>query len=156
MNISLHAGPCTGMRCSIDRSRHSLSICAASRGKCSQSWMPGTRVAIGLNSPRISTGASGFMSHRSMWLGPPNRKMKMHELNRPGAAGQRRPAAAAQAGQIEAASSPAGSSRRRATARAAKLAPSLAAESKIENMRPIKDREHPTRRPSHAVQAIRA
>ena len=30
-------------------------------------------VAIGLNSPRISVGASGFMSHMSRWLGPPLR-----------------------------------------------------------------------------------
>src|SRR5436309_1224129 len=39
--------------------------------------MPGTVVAIGLNSPRISTGAAGFMSHMSRWLGPPLRKMRM-------------------------------------------------------------------------------
>lgn len=72
------------MRCSIDRNRHSLSIWAASMGKCSQTWMPGVLVAMGLNSPRISAGASGFMSHRSMWLGPPNRKMKMQERTRRG------------------------------------------------------------------------
>ena len=34
-------------------------------------WTPGTDVAIGLNSPRISAGASGFMSKVSRWLGPP-------------------------------------------------------------------------------------
>ena len=31
---------------------------------------PAALVAIGLNSPRISAGASGFMSHMSRWLGP--------------------------------------------------------------------------------------
>ena len=30
-------------------------------------------VAIGLNSPRMPSGASGFMSHMSRWLGPPLR-----------------------------------------------------------------------------------
>ena len=35
--------------------------------------MPGTLVLIGLNSPRYSTGASGFRSYMSMWLGPPFR-----------------------------------------------------------------------------------
>jgi hypothetical protein len=33
--------------------------------------MPCTFVEIGENSPRISVGASGFMSHMSSWLGPP-------------------------------------------------------------------------------------
>ena len=81
------------MRCSIERSRQSLSIWAANSGRCSQSWMPGTRVSTGRNSPRISAGASGFMSHRSMWLGPPNRKMKMQAFARrspaPGAAARK-------------------------------------------------------------------
>ena len=36
-------------------------------------------MAIGLNSPRISAGALGFTSHMSRWLGPPSRKIKMHE-----------------------------------------------------------------------------
>ncbi len=42
-----------------------LSMRAASCGKTSQIWMPGTLVAIGLNSPRISAGASVLMSHMS-------------------------------------------------------------------------------------------
>ncbi len=37
--------------------------------------MPGTLVEIGLNSPRIPSGASGFMSHMSRWLGPPFKKI---------------------------------------------------------------------------------
>ena len=45
---------------------------------CSENWSPGTLVAIGLNSPRIAAGASGFMSHMSSWLGPPLRKTRMH------------------------------------------------------------------------------
>ncbi len=50
-----------------------LSIIVAIRGKCSQIWMPGTFVSIGLNSPRNSVGASGFRSHMSMCGGPPGR-----------------------------------------------------------------------------------
>ena len=42
--------------------------------------MPGTFVAIGWKSPRTSTGAFGFMSHKSIWLGPPNRKMNTHDF----------------------------------------------------------------------------
>ena len=34
----------------------SLSIIFACSGRCSQIWMPGTFVVIGLNSPRISAG----------------------------------------------------------------------------------------------------
>ena len=34
-------------------------------------------MAIGRNSPRISAGAAGFMSHMSRWLGPPSRKIRM-------------------------------------------------------------------------------
>ena len=41
--------------------------------------MPGALVAIGLNGPRISTGASGFMSQVSNWLGAPRLKIMMHE-----------------------------------------------------------------------------
>ena len=46
LKISLHAGPCTFMLCVIERSKQILSICPASRGKCSQTWIPGTFVAI--------------------------------------------------------------------------------------------------------------
>ena len=38
---------------------------------------PGVRVAIGLNSPRISSEASGFMSKVSICESPPDKKMKM-------------------------------------------------------------------------------
>jgi hypothetical protein len=37
---------------------------------------------MGLNSPRTSAGAAGFMSHMSRWLGPPLRKMTMQESAR--------------------------------------------------------------------------
>ncbi len=37
--------------------------------------MPGALVLIGLNGPRISSGASGFMSNRSSWLGAPRLKI---------------------------------------------------------------------------------
>ncbi len=41
-----------------------------------RSRRPGARVAIVLNSPRISTGASGFKSNVSRWLGAPVKKIK--------------------------------------------------------------------------------
>ncbi len=50
-----------------------LSDRAASRGRCSQTKVPGTFDRIGRNSPRNCEGASGFMSNVSSWLGPPNR-----------------------------------------------------------------------------------
>src|SRR5206468_5668005 len=49
----------------------------ACRGRCSPIWMPGTLVAIGLNSPRTSTGALGLRSYMSMWLGPPASHSRM-------------------------------------------------------------------------------
>ena len=40
-------------------------------GRCSQTRIPGTLVAIEPNAPRTSAGACGFRSTVSMWLGPP-------------------------------------------------------------------------------------
>src|SRR4051794_41768264 len=40
--------------------------------------MPGTEVAIGLNSP--ASAVPGFMSNVSFWLGPPSIHSKMHDL----------------------------------------------------------------------------
>ena len=77
---------CTGRRRgrrvapTTERMTAHLSIAAASCGKTSQIWMPGTLVAIGLNSPRISAGASVLMSHMSWCGGPPPRKMLMTAL----------------------------------------------------------------------------
>src|SRR5262245_30722718 len=51
----------------------SLSIIRAMVGKSSQISMPGTLVAMGVNSPRTSAGASGLRSHMSMCGGPPGR-----------------------------------------------------------------------------------
>ena len=56
-----------------ERTTASLSHMRACMGKCSQIWTPGTLVAIGLNSPRNSIGASGLRSYMSMWDGPPPR-----------------------------------------------------------------------------------
>ena len=49
------------------------------RGRCSETGRPGKLLGMDLNSPRISAGASGFMSHMSRWLGPPFKKMTMQE-----------------------------------------------------------------------------
>jgi hypothetical protein len=46
-------------------------------GKCSQICTPVTFVFVGLNLPRTSAGASGFMSQVSCWPGDPTRKMVM-------------------------------------------------------------------------------
>ncbi len=42
--------------------------------------MPGTTVSIGLNSLRMPSGASGFMSHMSCCGGPPHRYSRMQLL----------------------------------------------------------------------------
>lgn len=59
-----------------------MCITLAKPGKCSPSIIPGTEDAIGLNSPRISAGASGFISHMSRWLEPPFKKITMQESAR--------------------------------------------------------------------------
>ena len=48
-----------------ERMMANLSIIAASRGMCSQIWMPGTFVLIGRNEPRMSDGADIFKSYMS-------------------------------------------------------------------------------------------
>ncbi len=58
-------------RCVTERRIVYLSASAASRGRCSVIARPGTRVAMGWNSPRISTGASGLRSRMSRCDGPP-------------------------------------------------------------------------------------
>ena len=44
-------------------------------------WMSFDAVVIGLNGPRISAGASGLGSNRSIWLGAPRLKIMMTELS---------------------------------------------------------------------------
>src|SRR5207248_8111737 len=58
----------------------SLSRLAACRGRCSQNRTPGNRVAIVPYGPRTSLGASGFGSHMSRWLGPPESQMRMTDF----------------------------------------------------------------------------
>src|SRR2546421_8711392 len=48
-----------------------LSMIRALIGSRSQICIPGTLVGIAPNSPRYSSGPSGFGSHVSCWLGPP-------------------------------------------------------------------------------------
>ena len=43
--------------------------------------MPGTLVEMGLYGPRIVSGALGFISHVSTWLGPPHSNTKMHDFS---------------------------------------------------------------------------
>ena len=56
------------------------SIIRASRGMYSQMSRPGTLVGIGLYSPRMPEGASGFMSNMSRCGGPPARNTMMTAL----------------------------------------------------------------------------
>src|SRR5207244_6663571 len=63
-----------------ERMTTNWSIRAAIWGKTSPICTPGTWVEIGLNSPRISSGASGLMSHMSWWGGPPPRQILMTDL----------------------------------------------------------------------------
>src|SRR5436190_2445518 len=58
----------------------SLSIRSAMRGSSSLTWMPGTLVLLVENSPRTASPAFGLGSQRSMWLGPPQLKMRMTDL----------------------------------------------------------------------------
>ena len=64
----------------------SLSTLAASLGRCSQIRRPGTDVSIGLNSPRMPSGASGFMSNESCWPSPPLSRITITDFARPGLA----------------------------------------------------------------------
>src|SRR5262245_11734275 len=65
------------------RIRQARCIQRARRGRCSQMRTPGAEVAIGLNSPRISAGASGLRLTMSWWLGPPRRLKRMTDLAGP-------------------------------------------------------------------------
>ena len=67
----------------------SLSQIVEIRGNSSQIWMPGTLVWIGLNSPRISAGASGLGSKVSCCGGPPWSQRKMTFLALPKVAPRR-------------------------------------------------------------------
>ena len=67
----------------IERMTLSLSATFATRGNSSQKCMPGTFVRMGSNSPRISSGASGFGSKVSCCGGPPPRKRIIQDLARP-------------------------------------------------------------------------
>src|SRR4029434_6919801 len=74
-----------------------LSASFACSGNISQMSMPETLVLMGRNSPRISEGASGFISYMSIWLrhttqanththasglGPPQRQIMITDLSR--------------------------------------------------------------------------
>src|SRR3954452_3083011 len=65
----------------IDRIRANLLVSFAIRVCSSLIRMPGTAMAIGLYGPRISSGAPGLRSQVSRWLGPPHRRMKMHDFS---------------------------------------------------------------------------
>ena len=74
------ASLCSATLCVIERITAYCSESFANRGISSQIWKPGVAVLMGRYGPRISCGASGFMSHESSWLSPPYWWMKMQDL----------------------------------------------------------------------------
>src|SRR5262249_28473735 len=58
----------------------SLSVTAAIFGNNSQKRTPGIRVGMVPNGPRYSSGAFGFGSQVSSWLGPPHSQSKTTDL----------------------------------------------------------------------------
>ena len=69
--------------CDIDRTIASYWPAPPGAGRCSQIRIPGTAVSIGLNSPRIFSGASGFMSNESCCPRPPLRRITITDRARP-------------------------------------------------------------------------
>lgn len=65
------------LACVSERTIDQRWLRPASSGRCSQTWTPGVRVAIGRNSPRMPSGASGLGSKLSCCASPPERKMKI-------------------------------------------------------------------------------
>ena len=57
-----------------------MSAIFACSGRISEISKASLFVRIGLKGPRISLGASGFMSQRSCWLGAPRLKIMMQDL----------------------------------------------------------------------------
>ena len=87
MPVSIMCVACSwlGRPCVIERTTAQpvgpgRQAAAGARRPCT----PGARVAIGLNSPRISAGASGFRSNVSRWLGAPVRKIRITDFALPG------------------------------------------------------------------------
>ena len=62
----------------------SLSETPASFGNSSQNRTPGMRVGMVANGPRYSSGAFGFGSKVSSWLGPPHSHSRMTAFADPG------------------------------------------------------------------------
>ncbi len=71
---------CSSIMPTIERIRATLSITPAILGSSSPIWTPGSRVAIGLNSPRMPTGASGLRSKVSWCAWPPDRYTMITDL----------------------------------------------------------------------------
>src|SRR5437588_7902208 len=69
--VKAKATPCSGYGCVSERMTVVRSITFAMFGNSSQTWQPGSDEGITPNWPRISTGASGFGSTHSSWLGEP-------------------------------------------------------------------------------------
>src|SRR5450755_3202967 len=67
----------------MERISVALLMADAIIGMVSLKFVPGIFVLMGLNSPRILSGASGLGSQISMWLGPPCRKTMITDFALP-------------------------------------------------------------------------
>src|SRR5260370_40596664 len=65
------AGPWEGIVWDRERSMVTLSATWPVLGKCSETWMPSALVAMGLNSPRMPSGAFDLSSHGTRCCGTP-------------------------------------------------------------------------------------
>ncbi len=65
------------------------SITLARLGRCSHTSSPASDDGIGCIEPRISTGAPGFISNVSSWLGEPYRNSTMQSCSAETVAGTR-------------------------------------------------------------------
>ena len=73
MNIQYEPRPWSLCSCHMVRTRADLSIHLAAVGSSSEKRTPGRVVGMVPNSPRMSSGASGFGSNVSSCAGPPDR-----------------------------------------------------------------------------------
>src|SRR5262245_56837654 len=65
------------------RTMANRSAWRARRGRSWEIRRPATFVAIGLKGPRTFSGASGFVSQSSMWLGAPQLKIRITDFALP-------------------------------------------------------------------------
>src|SRR5205823_5400625 len=93
--MKIVAGACDGIVWLSERTTEILSATSAVFGRCSLMRTPVAFVGIGLNVPRMPSGASGLGSHMSRCEGPPASHTRITECAR-----GLRPASAARASHL--------------------------------------------------------